>query len=354
MKRIVKILLKKATDSLLLSIELYNRPYERGRVHASLILLDHSFEMLLKASLLHRGARIYDRKIKQTIGFDKCIRLAISEGSVGFLRDEQAITLQVINSMRDAEQHYFVDIPENQHYILMQAGVTLFKDILRNVFEKELSEYMPRRVLPVSTLPPKDITALFENEIEHIKEMLGPKSRKKTLALAKLKALEIMESAIGGESAPITETRIRKKLIEIQSGKNWQEVFPGVASINITSVGVGPSIDLRFTKKEGIPIHVVPEGTPGAPVVGIKRVDELSFYSLGRDDLAEKVGLTGPKTTAVIWFARIKEDSEYYKQIKIGKAIFNRYSPKAIERIKEVLKNNSIDEIWNNYLRRKT
>lgn len=353
MKRIVKILLKKATDSLLLSIEFFNRPYERGRTPTSLILLDHSFEMLLKASLLHRGARIYDRKTKQTVGFNKCIRLAIGEGAVRFLSDEQVITLQMINSMRDAEQHYFIDISENQHYLLMQAGATLFKDILKNVFEKELSEYLPKRVLPISTLPPKDINALFENEIEHIKEMLAPKSRKKILALAKLKALEIIESAISGESAPITETKIRNKLVEIQSGKNWQDVFPGVASINITSVGVGPSIDLRFTKKEGIPIHIIPEGTPGALVIGMKRVNELSFYNLGRDDLAEKVGLTGPKTTAVIWFAKIKEDEECYKKIRIGKVTFDRYSSKAIERIKEVLKNNLIDEIWNNYRKRK-
>jgi len=354
MKRVVKILLKKATDSLLLSIEFFNRPYNRGRSHASLILLDHSFEMLLKASLLHRGARIYDRKTKQTVGFDKCVRLAIGAGDVRFLSDEQALTLQMINSMRDAEQHYFIDISENQHYLLTQAGVTLFKDILKNVFGKKLSDYMPKRVLPISTIPPKDIEVLFDSEIEHIKDMLAPGSRKKTLALAKLRALDIMESAISGENAPITETKLRKKLIRIQDGEDWRTVFPGVASINITSEGFGPSIELRFTKKEGVPIHVVPEGTPGALVVGIKRVNELSYYSLGRNDLAKKIGLTGPKTSAVIWFAKIKKDNECYKKIKIGKATFDRYSPKAIDKIKEVLKNNSIDDIWNKYRRRKT
>ncbi len=353
MKRIVRILLGKATDSLLLSIEFFNRPFERGRSHASLILLDHSFEMLLKASLLHKGARIYDRKTEQTVGFDKCVRLAIGDGDVRFLTDEQTLTLQMINNMRDAEQHYFIDISENQHYLLMQAGVTLFKDILKNVFEKEISEYMPERVLPISTLPPRDIDVLFDYEIEQIKGMLALGCRKKTLALAKLRGLDIMENAISGESAPTAETKLRKKLTRIQEGENWQKVFPGVASINITSEGVGPSIDLRFTKKEGIPIHAVPEGTAGAPAVGIKKVNELSYYSLGRNDLAKKVGLTGPKTGAVIWFGKVKEDSGCYERIKIGKVCFDRYSPTAISKIKEILKENSIEDIWTKYRRRK-
>jgi hypothetical protein len=42
-------------ESLLLSIEVFNRPQERGRTATTLILLDHSFEMLLKAGILHRG-----------------------------------------------------------------------------------------------------------------------------------------------------------------------------------------------------------------------------------------------------------------------------------------------------------
>jgi hypothetical protein len=58
MKREATFLLKKATDSLILAIEHFNRPIDRGGVSAVLILLDHAFEMLLKAAILHRGGRI--------------------------------------------------------------------------------------------------------------------------------------------------------------------------------------------------------------------------------------------------------------------------------------------------------
>ena len=48
MKREVRLLKGKAAASLTLSIEHFNRPWDLGRGDAVLILLDHSFEMLLK------------------------------------------------------------------------------------------------------------------------------------------------------------------------------------------------------------------------------------------------------------------------------------------------------------------
>ena len=55
-------------------------------------------------------------------------------------------------------------------------------------------------------------------------------------------------------------------------------------------------------QKEGIPIQVVPEGTPGAAVVAVKRINELDFYSLGAKQLAKKANLTMPKAIAAVDF----------------------------------------------------
>jgi hypothetical protein len=52
------MLLEKAGDSLLLGIEKFNCPFERGRVTSVLIALDHAFEMLLKASILQRSCSV--------------------------------------------------------------------------------------------------------------------------------------------------------------------------------------------------------------------------------------------------------------------------------------------------------
>ena len=103
-----------------------------------------------------------------------------------------------------------------------------------------------------------------------------------------------------------------------------------------------------------MPIQLVKEGTPGATVVAVKRVDELGFYTLGRDDLAKKIGLSGPKTTAVIRFLKLQSDNECYKKVTIGNAHFDRYSQKAISAIQGALAKHSTDEIWKSHgIRRK-
>src|SRR5690606_35692508 len=132
------LLLAKACDSLVLSIELFNRPNDRGRVSSTLIQLDHAFEMLLKAALLHRGGRIRENRAKETIGFDACVRRALSDARIKFLTDEQALVLQTINGLRDAAQHHLLEISEGQLYVHVQSGVTLFRDLLRSVFKQEL------------------------------------------------------------------------------------------------------------------------------------------------------------------------------------------------------------------------
>ena len=169
MKRNVKIFLEKAVDSLLLSIELFNRPHETGRKQAVLILLDHSFEMLLKASLLHRDCTIKDKKTKNTSGFAACLRKGMGDGSVRFLTEEQTLTLQTINGMRDAEMHYFIDISEHQLYFYVQSGFTLFQDILKEVFQKNLYEKLPKRDRPISTTAPESRVMLYELELDEIK-----------------------------------------------------------------------------------------------------------------------------------------------------------------------------------------
>ena len=81
----------------------------------------------------------------------------------------------------------------------------------------------------------------------------------------------------------------------------------------------------------------------------MKRVDDLGFYNLGRDQSAAKVRLSGPKTTAAIRFLNLKKDESCYRQITIGKSKFDRYSPKAIDKINDALKQTSIEAIWKSH-----
>ena len=84
----VKLLKTKSINSLILSIEHFNSAFDVGRVETTLMLVDHSFEMLLKASILHKGGSIREKGAAQTIGFDACLRRGLSDGKIKFLDEE--------------------------------------------------------------------------------------------------------------------------------------------------------------------------------------------------------------------------------------------------------------------------
>jgi hypothetical protein len=198
MKKEVRHLYNKAIDSLILSVELFNRPNNCARVHGVLIFMDHSFEMLLKAAILHKGGKIKEKRAKETIGFSMCVRKCYSDGNIKFLTAEEVLTIQSLNGLRDAAQHYTLEMSEQHLYFQSQAGLTLFRDITKKVFNVNLKTELPERVLPLSTTPPMDIHAFFNNEILEIKKLIQPQSRKKLEALEKIRALAIMENSIRG------------------------------------------------------------------------------------------------------------------------------------------------------------
>ena len=100
--------------------------------HAVLILIDHAFEMLLKAAIIHRRGKIRKPGENQTIGFNECLGKAVSEVGVQFLVGEQELQLRALNGLRDAAQHYLLDLSEQHLYIHVQAGFTLFSDVYRH------------------------------------------------------------------------------------------------------------------------------------------------------------------------------------------------------------------------------
>lgn len=346
MKRESRLLLRKAKDALILAIEVYNRPSDVGRKTATLIFLDHAFEMLLKAGILHKGGRIRKPRERYTLLFDECVRVALSDGNIKFILPEQALVLQATNALRDAAYHHLVDISEQQLYMQAQATLTLFRDVLKEVFGQDLYDDLPTRVLPLSTTPPLDLAALFDNEVNEIKPLLQAGSRRRTEATAKVRALAITENALAGLRSLPSVRQLNKLLRQIQAGKEWSELFPGVASIEVATSGVGPSLSIRWTKREGIPITTVPEGTPGAAVVTVKRVNELSYYSMGRNQLAGNLGISGPRTTALLRHLRLQEDEDCFKSIVIGRSKFDRYSQRAMDRCREALQQVDMTRVW--------
>lgn len=342
-----KLFKTKAVSSLLWSIEHFNSVRQESRMDAVLIFMDHSFEMLLKGAILHNRGRIRERREKNTIGFDACVRRALSE--MKFISQEQAFVLQTINGLRDAVQHYFLDLSEGQLYVHAQSGVTLFRDLLRDVFDEDLADYLPERVLPLSTTPPRDPIALFTDELEEVRALLAPGRRQRTEAEAKLRGLAIVDSALQGEKYQPGTSDLRKLGDAVAGGKKLEALFPGIAAINFTTDGEGSKLSLRISKKEGMPVVLVPEGTPGASVIGVKRVDDLGYYNLGLTQIAKSTGLTPPKATAAVRLLGLQNDAEYFKEIVIGKTRIGRYSQKSLEAVRRFVEEKGEAQIWKEY-----
>jgi hypothetical protein len=254
--------------------------------------------------------------------------------------------MQIVNSLRDAAQHDVVELSEQELYMYSQAGITVYRDFLKRVFTRKLADYMPARVLPVSSEPPRDLHAMVDADFEEIKALLKPGRRRRVQAKAKLKALAIVEASLEGVRSQPSELEVDRLVKKVRTGAKWQDVFPGVASLRLSSKGTGIEVQLRITKKEGEKVQLVPEGTPGAMVVAVKRVNELDYYSLGLHDLAAKLGLGHNKALAVVRELKLQDDEEHFKEVTVGSQTFKRYSMKALDKAKKALPGLDMDAVW--------
>jgi hypothetical protein len=193
------------------------------------------------------------------------------------------------------------------------------------------------------------LTTLFDTEVAEIRKLLAPGKRRRIEAIARLRPLAILNSALQGEKGQPGDAELGKIAQSLEQTQSWEDVFKGVAAIEIKTDGQGPSLSLRLSKKEGVPVQLVQEGTPDAAVVAVKRVNELDFYSLGAKQLAANVGLNLAKTVAVVEHLGIRQRPDCYKEFKLGSQIHKRYSPNAADLIKEHLPALDMEKIWQDY-----
>jgi hypothetical protein len=342
------MLYAKAVDSLVLAVDHFNRAWDRARPEAVLILLDRSFELLLKSIIVDRRGSIREKgKTEITIGFNACLRKCLSDARVKCINEEEAITLQTINSLRDAAQHYMLSISEEQLYIYAQTAVTLFSKLSKDVLNISLKSTIPERIIPLCAKPPKALDALFEIEFQEIKNLVKPKSRKHLDAKSRLLSMAVLQASLDGRKSQPSDRDLSGYVKRIRAGDSWRDIFPSISTLTINSdENNSLSICLQITKNHGESIHLVKEGDSSASVVAVKRVNELGYYTLGLRDLSRKLGRTAPKILHLINIDRIQEDPEFFRLIKIGGTTHKRYSVKALENLKKRLDEVDLDQLW--------
>ncbi|WP_417582917.1 DUF3644 domain-containing protein [Pelagibacterium sp.] len=347
MRKEAKTLHSKALDSLILGVDHFNRAWDRGRHEAVLIMLDRAFELLLKAIIIHKGGRIREaRKQEMTIGFDVCLRRCVSDAKLKCLTEDDAVSLQSLNALRDAAQHYMIELSEEHLYVYAQSAVTLFARLCADELGLPMRNEIPERVLPVCARPPKDLGQLFDAEFEHIKAMVAPGSRKRLDAKAKLRSLAVLQASLDGRKSQASDRELDQIVARINDGADWRDIFPGVSTLTIDPEADGPGLLLRITRNQGEAIHLVNEGDPNASVIAVRKVNELDFYNIGLHDLAQKLQCTPPKLLCLIRHDGMQDNPDYFKLIKVGRQEHKRYSPKALAYLKIRLQEIDLEDIW--------
>jgi hypothetical protein len=93
-------------------------------------------------------------------------------------------------------------------------------------------------------------------------------------------------------------------------------------------------------------VRLLRPGEEAEGAVAIREVNLLDRYSMGLKQMAAALGLTPPKTLALVHELDLQADEECYKEIRVGKSVFKRYSPKALDRLREVLPGVDIRQVW--------
>jgi hypothetical protein len=121
LRRDARNLKQKALSSLRRGLVAFNAYDDDGRITTVLLHFQHCCEMLVKAALVQKRVNIFDGS-GRTFSLEKCANLAkqhcgVTEGEAGLMR--------ALDSLRNAEQHWFIRIDEDVLYLHARGLVTL-------------------------------------------------------------------------------------------------------------------------------------------------------------------------------------------------------------------------------------
>jgi hypothetical protein len=342
MRREAALLKAKAISSLRQLVTTFNGIDDDGRECAVVRDLQHAFEMLLKAALHEKNVRVFDKKSGRSIGFEKCLRLAGEHLGMG---DEQLGLLRAVDALRGDEQHWLAELNEGLLYLHARAAITLFDEILDAAFGERLASYLPERVLPISTKPVTDVDILVDEQYAQVKELLKPGKRRRSEARAMLRGLLALEGHVS-EDVIVSEKDVNRVEKAIREGKELRQVFPRLTHIGATFDGDGPTVKVHFVKRGGAPVTYIAADDP-REAGAVREVDLQRKYYLSKRDLADRVELTMPRSTALRRHLGIDDDEDCVHVFQFDSQTHYRYSDNALRRMKQALDDGlDMDAVW--------
>ena len=332
LRREARTLKAKALCSLRRAVTSFNACDDDGRVTCVLLHMQHAAEMLLKAILVQRQVRVFDPNKQTSIGFEKCVNLATQHAT---LTQEEAGLLRTVDALRDAEQHWLIIVPEDVLYLHARSFVTTFDDLLKRTLGDALAEYLPARVLPISTHPPVSFDLLVDREFSQVRSLLRPGKRQRDEARGRIRTLLAMESHVA-PGVDISEADIDRVEKAIRGGKLRGNVFPRLGGLDTQISGEGATVSVRFTKKteEGTPVRLIAADDP-TEAAAVREVDLQKRFYLSATQLAKKLKLTPPKSYAARQQLGVDTDPQCMHTFMFGKSKHSMFSDNAFIRIRD-------------------
>jgi len=339
-------LVARAQNSLVLAVELFNRPQDEGRVEGVLLLLHHAFEMLLKAAVFEKTGRIRSQREKHNYTIDRCINMC--RDSLGVIDKDQAVVVRNLSGFRDAAMHDTIEMGEELLYAHAQSAVAIFNQVLSSEFSGRARRRLPKRVLPLSTIPPKEINLVISEDMERIRGLLRSGVRARHSAEARLRPYLVMEEVLReSQQVPSRPASAARVIRELKAGQ-WSTVLPLVSGV-VTNPESAIAISLRVSKKEGIPVRVDNNATTTIAFRYSKLEDRYPFLTR---DLSERLGgLSTNKLVGLTKLLGLREDEAYHTSIRVSRSSFvQRYSSRALEVLRAALAKEGVEVLWRAYV----
>ena len=259
--------------------------------------------------------------------------------------------LRAIDALRDDEQHWFNDVSEGLLYLHARAAVTLFDDLLFRAFKERLADHLPTRVLPVSTEAPQDILALVDSEYGNIAELLKPGRRARGEARAKIRTLLALEAHVA-EDTKVSDSDVNRVEKGIKAGKSRHQVFPKLSPLSAEISGEGLMVKVKIVKQaDALPVRLVhdADGGEAVDVAAIREVDLQKKFHWSPFELAEKLGISPPRATALRGHLGIDKDPDCLHVFEFGSQKHPRYSDNALTRMRDAMTKQDMDAIWQSH-----
>lgn len=102
---------------------------------------------------------------------------------------------------------------------------------------------------------------------------------------------------------------------------------------------------MHFTKRQGAPVHFIGADDP-REAAAVREIDLQRTYYIVPRKLAERLGLTPPKSAALRRELGIDDDEDCVHEFVFESQRIKRYSDNALRKMKEALETVNMDHVW--------